>query len=122
LKRLARERIGTAFKISDWPEYSWVAVTKAQVAELLNSSFLQAHLCLAASADIPKEEFTKKINMPSAEVWVGLPPVGRHESHPAAACPLGKVLANHWLGHPGVHPRCAKIVNLWDTRKNAVSF
>lgn len=57
-------RLGELVATSERPDVTWAAISKSSLSHLLNSGFEQANLCLDAEASVPRQEFSKKIEIP----------------------------------------------------------
>jgi hypothetical protein len=86
LKELVDQRLKEGLGIADWPNHTTVAVSKSLIAIILNSAFLQSHLCLTASTDIPTEEFEKKVHLPSASLIDCTPSKRCDQPHDERSC------------------------------------
>ncbi|MES0179655.1 hypothetical protein NKJ86_13785 [Mesorhizobium sp. M0025] len=64
VKAAFKKSLSNGMDISDPPKGAWVAVSKALLAQSLDSAFLQAQPCLTGSGLIPKENFSAKVPTP----------------------------------------------------------
>lgn len=64
VKAAFKKTLTDGMDISDPPKGAWVAVSKALLAQSLDSAFLQAQPCLTGSGSIPKDDFSKKVPTP----------------------------------------------------------
>jgi hypothetical protein len=86
LKELVASRVKEGVGIAEWPHQTTVAASKSFISIILNSAFLQSHLCLTASLDIPKQEFEKKVNLPSASLINCTPSKRCDQPHDERSC------------------------------------
>jgi len=101
LKELVDQRVKDGLGIADWPKHITVAVSKSLIAIILNSAFLQSHLCLTASTDIPKQEFEKKVNLPSASLIDCTPSKRCDQPHDERSC--GGCISRPLVGGCWIH-------------------